>query len=203
MTDKKTISLRYWLLGRGYHLAHKAMMFASTFHTGTRKDGCTHEFDHQLFVALYVKTLCNHLDFPEETLATVLLHDVAEDYDVGFEEIESLFGASVANAVQLLTKKHRGDKIPADLYYKEICKDRIASVVKGADRMHNIQTMQSCFNFDKQNKYIKETEELVLPMLKQARRVFTTQEPAYENIKLILKSQIELIKAIHSAAGEE
>jgi hypothetical protein len=37
----------------------------------------------------------------------------------------------------------------------------------------------------------------VLPMLKTARRSFPQQELAYENIKLLLINQIELVRAVH------
>jgi (p)ppGpp synthase/HD superfamily hydrolase len=164
-----------------------------------RKDGKTPEFDHQASIALFVKTLIRSLDHPEETLAAVFLHDVPEDTDIGHEEIESLFGAQISTAVRFLTKKHRGVSAPAYIYYRDMVKNNIASVVKGADRMHNIQTMQGVFDNSKQNVYIKETEEHVLPMLKECRRKFTTQEPVYENIKGILLTQIELIRAIHKA----
>ena len=193
----KLVPIRYWMLGREYHLALQAMEYASLFHTGTRKDGFTPEFEHQISIASFVRTLIHALDRPEETLASVFLHDVCEDYDVGFEEIESKFGLDVKDAVVLLTKKHRGAQIDRQAYYDGIAKNRIASIVKGADRIHNIQTMQEVFSMDKQVKYIDETNNLVLPMLKLARRKFTSQEPAYENIKHVLRTQVELIEATH------
>jgi hypothetical protein len=59
--------------------------------------------------------------------------------------------------------------------------------------------MLNVFSLTKQKYYIEETETLILPMLKQARRRFPDQEPAYQNIKLILNSQIELIRAVQRA----
>lgn len=205
MTDviqhKLYVSMRYWLLGRSMHRALAALEFGATFHTGVRKDGVTPEYRHQLSIAHYIRTFINHLDFPEETLAAAFLHDVCEDYDVGFEEIESKFGVEVCRAVRLLSKEHRGDKTPMDVYYKEIAKHPIASIVKGADRVNNIQTMVGVFSLEKQKAYITETEDLVLPMLKNARRHFTTQESSYENMKFVLRSQLELIEAIHRASN--
>jgi (p)ppGpp synthase/HD superfamily hydrolase len=192
--NKKVISIRYWCLGRGYHTALSALEYASKHHTGLRKDGSTPELDHQLSIAHYVKTLLSHLQYPEETLATAFLHDVCEDYDVGFEEIEVRFGKRIRTAVELLTKKHRGERIDTPQYYKELAKDPIASIDKGADRIHNTQTMSGVFDAAKQHAYIQETEEYILPMLKAARRRFTQQEPAYENIKHVLNTQIALIK---------
>ena len=200
---KKLISLRYWMLGRNMHLGLHALEFGATFHTGMRKDGVTPEYQHQLGIAHFIRTFIGHLDFPEECLAASCLHDVCEDYDVGFDEISTKFGPKVCKAVSLLTKKHRGDKIPLEIYYKEIAKDPIASIVKGADRINNIQSMVGVFSLEKQKQYMEETENLVLPMLKIARRQFTTQESAYENMKFVLESQIDLIKAIHAAKEED
>lgn len=197
--DKKFVFIRAWCLGRSYHLALRALEFGNKFHVGVRKDGVTPEYYHQLSISHYIRTFINHLEFPEETLAAAFLHDVCEDYDVGFDEIHSTFGNKVGTAVSLLTKKYRGDKIPAEVYYKDLSKNAIASVVKGADRVNNIQTMIGVFSLEKQKAYIDETENLVLPMLKNARRQFTTQESAYENEKMMLRSQLELIQAIHAA----
>lgn len=59
--------------------------------------------------------------------------------------------------------------------------------------------MIGVFDRDKQNEYIFETNEYVIPMIKKARRLFPQQEPAYENAKHFLRCQVELIKAIHGA----
>ena len=150
-----------------------------------------------------MKSISTSLEYPEETLATVFLHDVCEDYDIGFEEIETRFGGKVLQAVQLLTKKFRGYRKPDTEYYREITGDKIASVTKGADRIHNIQTMVDVFTYEKQKEYIQETEEYILPAIKEARRRFPKQEPAYENLRHVLVSQIELLQAVHRALESE
>ena len=195
---KLRVTLRYYLSGKGWHNALKAMNFAEQYHTGTRKDGKTPEFEHQIKIGLYVVTL-PFLLYPEETLATVFLHDVAEDYDVEFTELESLFGSKVAKATELVTKVHKGNKKTPESYFSEIAKDPIASIVKGADRIHNLQGMVGVFTMNGQKHYIKEVKERFLPMLKAARRLFPEQELSCENIKHMLCSQVELIEAIHSA----
>lgn len=196
-TEKKMVAIRYWCLGRQYFTAVKALEYASQFHTGMRKDKVTPEYDHQLSIALYVRSIATSLLDVDAVLTTVFLHDVCEDYDVGFEEIEARFGATIRDAVRLLTKKFRGGVVAPAAYYKAITECPIASVVKGADRIHNIQTMTEVFDLPKQVQYVKETEEYVLPMLKTARRAYPEQEPAYENEKHVLKSQIDLMWAIH------
>lgn len=178
------------------YLALEALEFASKFHTGTRKDGTTPEFSHQVAIAQYVRTLLSSLTYPEETLATIFLHDTPEDADVGHLEIHSKFGELVATPVKLLTKEHRGIKKPIELYYQEMATNPISSIAKGGDRIHNQYTMNGVWGPEKQKKYITETSELLLPMLKEARRLFPKQEPAYENEKFVLKSQIALTQAM-------
>lgn len=196
---KYFISMRYWLLGSRYYMALEALEYASHFHTGKRKDGVTKEYAHQLAIGHFVKSISTSLEHPEETLAAVFVHDVCEDYGIAPEEIESRFGATVREAVWLLTKKFRGQPKPTAAYYQAIAQNRIASVVKGADRIHNVQSMVGVFSLDKQRAYLQETVEHILPALKEARRLFPRQEPAYENIKHMLRSQIELLSAVHAA----
>lgn len=206
MTDlstiqKREISLRYWLLGAGYERAARAMNFGAGFHTGTRKDGVTPEFDHQISIAHYVRTIASSLLYPEDTLAAVFLHDVREDYDVDDATIRREFGERVADAVDALTKVYKGMKKPVDLYFSDIANDPVASVVKGGDRIHNFQSMPGVFSTAKQISYLDEGGAHFLPMIKSARRKFPAQESAYENIKHVLVSQIDLIRAIHASAG--
>ena len=193
--QKAFISIRYFLIGAKMHLALEALEFASTFHKGTRKDGVTPEFSHQIAIAQYIRTLSSNLTYPEETLAVTFLHDTPEDADVGHLEIHSRFGEIVSTPVKLLTKKHRGVKKPAEAYYKEMGSNAISSIVKGGDRIHNQYTMNGVWGVEKQKEYITETSQLLLPMLKEARRTFPKQEPAYENEKFVLKSQIALTQA--------
>jgi (p)ppGpp synthase/HD superfamily hydrolase len=195
--DKLAISLRYYLIGCKYFQALKAMEFAAKFHTGTRKDGKTPEFSHQMLIVQYLRTLHSGLLEPEDTFSCGFLHDTPEDYDVGFDEIENKFGVRVTKSVRLVTKKYRGTTVPEQYYYEQIGEDSIASVVKGGDRNQNVSSMVGVFTREKQLSYVEETEKLTLPMLKKARRNFPEQESVYENEKLLLNSQIALIRKIN------
>lgn len=197
--DKREISLRYYLQGAGFFQALEAMEFAQRYHTGFRKDGVTPEFDHQISIAHYVRTLRDQLEYPELTLCVVFLHDVREDYGVSDQEITQRFGGQVARAVDAMTKTFRGETRPEQLVFEQIAADPIASVAKGADRIHNLNSMVGVFNTQKQLTYVDEAERLFLPMLKKARRLHVRQEAVYENLKAFLQSQIQLIKAMHAA----
>jgi (p)ppGpp synthase/HD superfamily hydrolase len=197
---KQVRMMRSFLKDRGYHLALAAMEFAMSYHTGTRKDGVSPEFSHQMFIALYVLSISPLLTYPEETLAAVFLHDVCEDFPVTYDEIESRFGKRVRAAVELLTKKKDGVRIPDDIYYERMALDEIASVVKGVDRAHNIHSMHSAdWSLDKQQAYLDFVFEFVLPMLKKARKTFIQQRLAYENIKSVLLMQARPIQLLLDA----
>ena len=195
--EKREISLRYWLQGAGFYRALEAMEFAKQYHTGFRKDGVTPEFDHQVSIAHFVRTLCASLLWPEETISTVFLHDVREDHGVSDQEIRVPFGDRVADAVAAMTKTFCGNKLPENTVFDQIALCPIASIAKGADRIHNFNSMVGVFSPLKQQSYMEEALTYFFPMLKKARRLHVRQEPAYENIKLVLNSQINLIQAIY------
>lgn len=204
--EKKLLTLRQQLVGARYHHALAALEFALRYHTGTRKDGVTPEFQHQVEIALFALTLPD-LMYREEVIATIMLHDVREDYGVSDGEVRGLFfkdpgfAARVARAVENMTKEFRGVKKDEKALFDLMSQDPIASIAKGCDRMHNLQSMVGVFKLEKQKEYIKEVFDLFLPMLKKARRLFPHQVNAYENIKHILTSQIELIEAVHAASA--
>lgn len=198
---KERIALRHWLLGRGWHKAAEAFSYAEGFHNGLRKDGVTPEFSHQVSIGLYLTTLTPHLLYPEETITVGLLHDVCEDYDVEFSEITSIFGQQVSEANHAMTKEHKGIKRDAHEVKaaQESCP--IASVVKGADRIHNQSTMAGVFGPEKITAYITETETFILPMLKVARRSFPSQDGAYQNERVVLRTQNATLRHLGTSAA--
>ena len=190
---KSEHAIRYWLLGKGFNRALTAMEFAKKHHSGTRKDGVTPEFHHQVSIALYIKTLPSIVEL-ENVFCAAFLHDVVEDYNISLVEIEQLFGINVRDIVQLLSKKVNGFKVSEVDYFHRLSNLPTASIVKGCDRINNFATMQGVFSAEKQKAYIAECREHIMPMLKEARRRFPEQEPAYENIKYMLNMQMQLIE---------
>lgn len=204
--NKLRLHLRGWLQGRAeenpsYYVALKALEFAERYHTGTRKDGVTPEYQHQMEIAQYLRTQARSLLFPAETIAAAILHDIMEDYDIPMAVMVAEFGERVANAVWKLTKVHCGVKKSLEEYFREIATCPIASAVKGADRVNNLQSMLGVFTATKQKSYAQEVRDYFLPMLKLARRRFAEQEAVYENLKMMLTSQLEMLAAVHASAG--
>lgn len=194
---KKKAALRYRLHGMGFFDALKALNLAEGVHTGTRKDGVTPSFQHQIEIALYILTLPNII-WLERTLIAALLHDTPEDTHISHAEIRERFGWDTHIDVELLTKEYRGEKKTPEAYFIPLCDSPVASIVKGCDRIHNVSTMAGVFSLQKQIDYVEETKEHFFHFLKQARRNFPEQELAYENIKFVLTNQMKLFSMAHS-----
>jgi len=194
--QKSRSALRYLLLGKEFHLAHKAFELGLEHHIGTRKDGVTPEFQHQISQGLYICTLAKSLTYPELTLATAFLHDIVEDCGFPLESIYDEFGDQVGHAVELMTNQQLGVKKDKKVYYQSMINDPIASICKGVDRSHNHQTMVGVFTTAKMEDYISETSDHILPMLKEARKKHTRQYEAYMNVTTLLKCQMEFVQAI-------
>lgn len=199
--DKLRTAMRYWLLGKDMHVALKAMEMGLDAHDGERKNG-NPEFSHQMFQAQYARTLS--LMYFEETLAVIFLHDIVEDHDVPISTIHAEFGEMIGNGVDLMSDVDaQGQERPPELYYPAMVASPLASIAKGIDRIHNFQSMIDVFTLEKQERYIQETREHILPMMKAARKRYSQQEPAYQNVKHVLLTQMDLIQAMNRAKIHE
>jgi (p)ppGpp synthase/HD superfamily hydrolase len=194
--QKHLISLRAWLHGSAKHEALRALEFARPLHDGLRKDGVTPEFAHQVFMMNLARNFDPALLHPDETLAVLALHDVVEDKNVSILDIQAEFGERIARPVFLMTAPEgetAGEKAGR---FRAMAEDPIASVAKAIDRVHNVVSMVGVFTPEKVARYIAESEELILPMMKSARRRFPKQIPVYEITKLMISTHIHNIRTL-------
>ncbi|MNV48904.1 hypothetical protein D3C71_1408340 [compost metagenome] len=98
-----------------------------------------------------------------------------------------------------MTKEFRKVRKDDKQVFAALGEDEYGSLAKLCDRIHNLQSMAGVFTLAKQKAYIDEVFELFFPMLKEAKRNFPWHTSAYENIKWMLKSQIDLLQHIHKA----
>lgn len=203
--EKLKMALRYQLMGRAsrdpaWYVAVKALDLGLKYHTGFRKDGKTPEFQHQIEIALYLLTMEKLLIDAPRTIADALLHDLGEDYgdQISFEEIGEATDKIIEGDCRLLAKEYRGDKKTPEQYFIPLSSNFRVSVVKGADRVHNMRTMAGVFKLEKQIGYCDETEEHFFTFLKLARRNFPEQEAVYENIKFMLTTQMRIYRSINA-----
>lgn len=160
--------LKGYCKGLGLNNAVKALSFILKHHEGqTRNDGSPY-YVHPVKVASHLVSLNLFSDL--ETLDTLIsgaiLHDVVEDTDVTLEQLAKVFNNAIANVVKLLTK-YKG--ISTEIYYNDIKTDLIASLIKIADRCNNVSTMAGVFGKARLQKYVKETNEVVKPLIRYTR----------------------------------
>ena len=199
---KLKIATRYRLLGMSqvdprWLNALSAFDFAEQYHTGTRKDGKTPEFMHQLQIISFLLPHIRFMNDPVGVIVAAFLHDTREDYDIDSEKIERLFGERASIDIECLTKKFRNIKKNAEEYYTPLASNYNSSLVKGADRINNLSTMIGAFSKEKQIAYCAETRVWFFSFLKEARRNFPSQEPIYESIKFALEIQLNIYEEMN------
>jgi GTP pyrophosphokinase/guanosine-3',5'-bis(diphosphate) 3'-pyrophosphohydrolase len=106
------------------------------------------------------------------TIVTALLHDVIEDTDVTRADIDRLFGPEVGELVEGVTKLSNLE-ITADYkrqaenlrkFILAVSKDVRVLLVKLADRLHNMRTLQFLKNPAKRERIARETLEIYAPL---------------------------------------
>ncbi len=120
--------------------------FAKDAHEGQFRKSGEPYIIHPLAAAHILAKM--HID-PIIVTAT-LLHDVPEDTEVTLEEVEQNFGSEIANLVEGITKlgklKYRGvERYIENLrkMFVAMAEDIRVMIIKFADRIHNLQTLES------------------------------------------------------------
>ncbi|HSP41060.1 MAG TPA: RelA/SpoT family protein [Gillisia sp.] len=132
-----------------------------------RKSGEAYIF-HPIAVA---KIVASEIGLDATSIAAALLHDVVEDTKFTLEDIEKMFGRTVRKIVDGLTKishlkKDKDVSMQAENFRKMLLTlndDVRVIIIKIADRLHNMQTMES-MNQDKQIKIASETLYIYAPL---------------------------------------
>ena len=132
-----------------------------------RKSGEPYIF-HPIAVA---KIVAQRIGLDSVSIAAALLHDVVEDTEYTNEDIEQLFGKTIAHIVAGLTKishlsRENDISLQAENFRKLLLTmndDVRVILIKIADRLHNMQTMDSMAEY-KQTKIASETLYIYAPI---------------------------------------
>ncbi|MFT6602729.1 MAG: GTP pyrophosphokinase, partial [Bacteriovoracaceae bacterium] len=150
-----------------FTMLRKAYAFAEKAHTGQKRSSGEDYIIHPINVA---GTLIK-LKLDMDSIVAGLLHDVVEDCGILPEEIEKEFSKNIAQIVVGLTKISKikfktKEESQAENFRKMVvamAKDLRVIIVKLADRMHNMRTLQYV-NEEKQKKIAKETLDIYVPL---------------------------------------
>jgi GTP pyrophosphokinase len=148
-------------------LLARAYKFSAAAHEGQfRKNG-----DPFVTHCVEVARILADLQLDSTTVAAGLIHDVVEDTSVTIDDVEKEFGKEIMAIVDGLTKigvlpMHSTTERQVENYRKllvSIAKDARVIIIKLADRLHNMRTLDSLPE-DKQRRISLETRDLYAPL---------------------------------------
>lgn len=149
-------------------LIRKAFDVAVDAHKDQRRKSGEAYIFHPIAVA---KIVASEIGLGATSIAAALMHDVVEDTDITVEDIEKMFNPKIAKIVDGLTKmaKVKTDQeisMQAENFRKMLLTlndDVRVILIKIADRLHNMQTMESMVDY-KQAKIASETLYIYAPL---------------------------------------
>lgn len=148
-------------------MIRKAFNLALDAHNGVKRKSGEPYILHPIEVAIIV---AKEIGLGPISIAAALLHDVVEDSDYTLEDIERLFGEKVARIIDGLTKMSgvfdQNISAQAENFRKlllTISDDLRVILIKIADRLHNMRTMES-MPHHKQMKIASETLFIFAPL---------------------------------------
>lgn len=160
-----------------FQKVQKAFDFANEAHKNVRRRSGEPYILHPIAVA---RIVCEEIGLGYKSIVTALLHDVVEDTEYTVEDIESLFGAKIAQLVDGLTKikvvLDNEDRTKQSDYssislqaenFKRILlslgEDARVVLIKLADRLHNCRTIEFMPEH-KRDKILSETMYIFIPL---------------------------------------
>ena len=145
----------------------KAYEFAKLLHEGQYRQSGEAYITHPLNVAYILA----EMNADKDTICAGLLHDTVEDTKIINEDIATLFNPSVAKLVEGVTKisklnfssKHAQNMANTRKIITGITEDVRIIIIKLADRLHNMRTLQFKSEF-KQKENAMETMDIFVPL---------------------------------------
>jgi RelA/SpoT family (p)ppGpp synthetase len=148
-------------------LLNRAYVYAMQKHGAQKRASGDPYFSHPLEVA----AILTDLKLDDSSIATALLHDTIEDTGTTRAEIDQLFGPSIGKLVEGVTKLQRLEIATRETQQAEnlrklllaVSEDIRVLLVKLADRLHNMRTIQFMPE-EKRARTAEETMEIYAPL---------------------------------------
>ncbi|MEL6960394.1 MAG: bifunctional (p)ppGpp synthetase/guanosine-3',5'-bis(diphosphate) 3'-pyrophosphohydrolase [Pseudomonadota bacterium] len=144
-----------------------AFRFGEAMHDGQYRQSGEPYFTHPIAVA----GILAEQQMDDATLITALLHDTIEDTKASYSDVEARFGREIAELVDGVTKLTNLQLSSTETKQAEnfrklfmaTSKDLRVTLVKLADRLHNMRTIKS-MRADKQAQKARETMDIYAPL---------------------------------------
>jgi len=177
---------------------NKAYNFAVKAHENQKRDSGDPYSNHPIAVA----SILTELKLDSATIATGLLHDTIEDTHATYKTIKDEFGQEVADLVDGVTKisvfeNQATSTSKAENFRKLILatsKDIRVLLVKIADRLHNMRTIDAISKIEKKERIAKETMEIYAPLADRMGMHSIRDELEDLSFKVLNNKARELIK---------
>lgn len=147
---------------------NRAYEYAKKMHDGQTRSSGEPYYTHPMEVA----GLLANMKMDTATIVTAILHDTLEDTAATFDEVKGLFGEEVANLINGVSKLSRieGQTMEgkqAENFRKLVLamsEDIRVLLVKLADRLHNMRTLDAIQKPEKRQRIARETIEIYVPL---------------------------------------
>jgi GTP diphosphokinase / guanosine-3',5'-bis(diphosphate) 3'-diphosphatase len=147
---------------------NRAYVFSMKAHGSQERASGDPYFSHPLEVA----NILTKMKLDGASIITALLHDTVEDTEATLDQIELLFGKEIARLVDGVTKLSRIELQSDHSKHAEnfrklvlaMSEDIRVLLVKLADRLHNMQTLNHIRDVDKRTRIARETLEIYAPL---------------------------------------
>ncbi len=166
--DRLIETIRRYRANTDLSMIEKAYDLACQAHEDQRRKSGEPYIIHPISTAIILA----ELELDKETIAAGLLHDVVEDTPYTKEQLEEMFGSDVAELVDGVTKLTRlnfdHDKVEEQAenlrkMFLAMAKDIRVILIKLADRLHNMRTLQF-MKPEKQKEKARETMDIYSPL---------------------------------------
>ena len=159
---------------RKYHPSDDISMIEKAFDIAyhAHEGQCRKSGEAYIIHPLWVGIILAELELDKETIVAGILHDVVEDTVLTDEQITEIFGEEVALLVDGVTKlgklSYSSDKLEVQAenlrkMFLAMAKDIRVILIKLADRLHNMRTLQF-MREEKQMEKAKETLDIYAPL---------------------------------------
>jgi len=178
-------------------LLNRAYVYAMRMHGAQKRASGDPYFAHPIEVA----GILTDYRLDTATIVTALLHDVIEDTPVTRKEIDQLFGVEIGELVEGVTKLSKLELSSEHLRQAEnlrkfilaISKDVRVLMVKLADRLHNMRTLEYIQSPAKRERIARETLDIYAPLARSigVHRICTElEELAFEHLNPVARDAI-------------
>lgn len=194
-------------------LINKAYVYAMKMHGSQLRASGDPYFAHPIQVA----GILTEYKLDTATIVTALLHDVVEDTSATRDDIAAMFGEEVAELVEGVTKlsrlelqaEHTRQAENLRKFILAISRDVRVLLVKLADRLHNMRTLQYV-KPEKRERISRETLEVYAPLGRSIgihSIALELEELAFEHLNPIahtaIKRRLEALKQEQGTALED